>query len=60
MRRTKTPAVIPTHSNLNKDLIKSQLPLMGPSQGEKALSGGPEFGFRKILASGAGQKNIKT
>ena len=33
---------------------------MGPSEGEKALSGGPEYGFRKILANWAGQKKFKT
>ena len=29
---------------------------MGPLQGERALLGGPDYGFRKILANGAGQK----
>ena len=32
---------------------------MGPLQGERALLGGPDYGFRKILANGAGQKKIK-
>ena len=32
---------------------------MGPFQGEKALLGDPDYGFRKILANVAGQKKIK-
>ena len=48
--------MITIHSTLSKDLIKSQPPWMGPSQGERALLGGPDYGFRKILANGAGQK----
>ena len=30
------------HSTLNKDLIKVQPPWIGPSQGEKAMLGGPD------------------
>ena len=37
-----------------KDLIKNQPPLIGPSEGEKAFLGGPEYGFRKILGNWAG------
>ena len=29
---------------------------MGPLEGERALLGGPDYGFRKILANEAGQK----
>ena len=32
---------------------------MGPLQGERVLLGGPDYGFRKILANGAGQKKIR-
>ena len=32
---------------------------MGPWQGDRALLGGLEFGFREILANGAGQKKLK-
>ena len=32
---------------------------MGPSQGQRAMLGGPEFVFWEILANGAGQKKIK-
>ena len=33
---------------------------MGPSEGGKALLGGPEYEFRKILTNWAGQKEFKT
>ena len=33
---------------------------MGPSQGERPLLRGPEYGFSEILANGAGQKKQKT
>ena len=39
--------------------IKSQNPWMGPFRGERALLGGPDYGFRKILANGAGQEKLK-
>ena len=32
---------------------------MGPSQGQRAILGGPEFGFWDILTNGAGQKKLK-
>ena len=32
---------------------------MGPSQGQRAMLGGPEFVFWEILANGAGQKKNK-
>ena len=32
---------------------------MGPSQGQRAMLGGPEFVFWEILTNGAGQKKIK-
>ena len=32
---------------------------MGSSQGQRAMLGGPEFGFGEILATEAGQKKIK-
>ena len=32
---------------------------MKPSHGERELLGGPENGFRKILANGAGKGKIK-
>ena len=32
---------------------------MGPSQGERPLLRGPEYGFSEILANGAGQKKLK-
>ena len=32
---------------------------MRPLQGDRALLGGLEFGFREILANGAGQKKLK-
>ena len=51
--------IISKHSTLSKDLIKIQPPWMGPSQGERTLLGGPDYGFRKILANGAGQEKLK-
>ena len=42
------------HSWLSKDLIESHPPLIEPPLEEKALLGGPEYGFRKILANRAG------
>ena len=32
---------------------------MGPSQGQRAMLGGPEFGFLEIVANGAVQKKMK-
>ena len=32
---------------------------MGPLQGDRALLGGLEYGFREILANGAGQNKLK-
>ena len=32
---------------------------MGPSQGQRAMLGGPEFVFWEILANGAGPKKMK-
>ena len=32
---------------------------MGPSQGQRAMLGGPEFVFWEILANGGGQKKSK-
>ena len=45
-----------SHSKANKILIRSQSLLMGPSQGQRAMLGGPEFVFWEILANGGGQK----
>ena len=44
------------HSRPNKILIRNQSLSMGPWQGDRALLGGLEFGFREILANGAGSK----
>ena len=51
--------ILTKHSRLNKILIRNQSLSMGPWQVDKALLGGLEFGFREILANGAGQKKIK-
>ena len=47
------------HSRASKILIRNQSLFMGPSQGQRAMLGGPEFVFWEILANGAGQKKIK-
>ena len=47
------------HSRASKILIRNQSLSMGPWQGDRALLGGLEFGFREILANGAGQKKLK-
>ena len=58
---SKSPYItyIVNHSRLNKILIRNQSLSMGPWQGDRALLGGLEFGFREILANGAGQKKLK-
>ena len=50
---------ITLHSTLRANLIKNWIPLTGPSQGDKALLGGSEYGLVEILQNGACQKNIK-
>ena len=44
------------HSRARKILIRNQNLFIGPSQGERAMLGGPEFVFWEILANGGGQK----
>ena len=46
-------------SRLSKILIRFQSLSMGPLLGYRAFLGGLEFGFREILANGAGQKKIR-
>ena len=48
-----------THSRATKILIRNQSLFMGPSQGQRAMLGGPEFVFWEILANGGGQKKSK-
>ena len=47
------------HSRASKILIRNQSLFMGPSQGQRAMLGGPEFVFWEILANGGGQKKSK-
>ena len=48
----------PTHSGASKILIRNQSLFMGPLHSQNAILGGPEFGFREILANGTRQKKI--
>ena len=43
-----------------KGFNKRSISIDGTLEGEKALLGGPEYGFRKILANGAGPEKLKT
>ena len=43
------------HSRASKILIRNKSPFMEPSQGQRAMLGGPEFVFWEIIANGAGQ-----
>ena len=47
------------HSRAGKTLMRNQSLFMGPSQGQRAMLGGPEFVFWEILANGGGQKKSK-
>ena len=47
------------HSRASKILIRNQSLFMDPSQGQRAMLGGPEFVFWEILANGAGHKKDK-
>ena len=39
--------------------MRNQSLFMGPSQGQRAMLGGPEFVFWEILANGGSQKKLK-
>ena len=47
------------HSRAGKTLMRNQSLFMGPSQGQRAMLGHPEFVFWEILANGGGQKKLK-
>ena len=49
----KKKPVLYCHSRLSKNLMKIKSLCMGPSQGEKALLGGPKYLYLEILAYGA-------
>ena len=57
--RSRWPNRQVAHSRLSKILIRNQSLFMGPSQGQRAMLGGPRFGYLEILANGAVQKWIK-